>query len=185
VFGSSHSAVLAIRNLLEAGTGRVINFSRSPLRYAVDYGDWILYDNTGLKGKTAEWARREMERVPPDRLLRVGADDLTISQYLPTCTKVVYGIGFEPRRLRVEGADPTGYDQTNGVIAPGLFGCGIAFPERIRDRAGNVEFNVGLLKFAKFLDRVVPVWLGGAERDPGRVASQSTLARTRAAVGSP
>jgi len=163
VFGSSHSAILAIRNLLDVGVGRVINFSRSLPRYAVDYGDWILYDNTGLKGETAEWVRQEMPKVPEDRLLRVGAGDGTVRRFLPQCTKVVYGVGFEPRRLRVEGADPTKYDQTNGIIAPGLFGCGIAFPERVVDRAGNVELNVGILKFAKFLNRVVPIWLGGKE----------------------
>ena len=159
VFGSSHSAILAVRNLLEVGAGRVINFSRNPLRYAVDYGDWILYDNTGLKGETAKWAKQGMPRVPEDRLMRVGADDGTVHRFLPLCTRVVYGVGFERRRLRVEGVDPARYDQTSGIIAPGLFGCGIAFPERVVDRAGNIELNVGILKFAKFLDRVVPIWL--------------------------
>ena len=166
VFGSSHSAVLAIRNLLEVGTGRVINFYRSPLLYAVDHGDWIMYDNTGLKGKTAEWARQDMERLPTERLLRVPVDDLTIQQYLPQCTKVVYGVGFEARPPLVEGADPIKYDQMTGIIAPGLFGCGIAFPERVVDRVGNVEFNVGLLKFANFLNRVVPLWMSMTNQEP-------------------
>ena len=121
-----------------------------------------MYDNTGLKGKTAEFARQDMERVPPGRLLRVGADEPSVRKYLPQCTKVVYGVGFEPRHIRVDGANPIDYDQNSGVIAPGLFGCGIAFPERVVDRAGNVEFNVGLLKFANFLERVVPMWLDSA-----------------------
>ena len=169
VFGSSHSAILAVRNLLEAGAGRVINFSRSPLRYAVDYGDWILYDNTGLKGETARWAERDLPKVPEDRLLRVGADDATVRRFLPQCAKIVYGVGFEPRSLRVDGADLTKYDQTSGVIAPGLFGCGIAFPERVVDRAGNIELNVGVLKFAKYLDRVVPIWVDGVDTNRRRL----------------
>jgi hypothetical protein len=151
---------------LEVGAVRVINFYRSPLLFAVDYGDWILYDNIGLKGKTAEWARQDMKRVPPERLLRVASDDTTVRHYLPQCTKVVYSVGFDARCPRVEGADPTMYDQKTGVIAPGLFGCGIAFPERVVDRVGNVEFNVGLLKFAKFLHRVVPLWMSMAKQEP-------------------
>ncbi len=168
VFGSSHSAVLAVRNLLNVGVGRVVNFYRSPLRFAVDHGDWILYDNTGLKGVTAQWARSEMPRLPAERLLRVKVDGTRTTKHLAQCTKVVYGIGFEPRKLRVHGAEPKRYDRTTGIIAPGLFGCGIAFPERVVDRAGNVEYNVGLLKFARFLDRVVPVWMGKSGRSERR-----------------
>ncbi len=159
VFGSSHSAIMAVHNLLDAGARRVINFYRSPLLYAVDHGDWILHDNTGLKGKTAEWARDEMERVPAERLLRVKADSGNVRRYLPECTKVVYGVGFKARRIPVRGADPAKYDDRLGVIAPGMFGIGIAYPERVIDRSGNPEYNVGLWKFAQYLDRVVPAWL--------------------------
>ncbi len=48
VFGASHSGVLVIKNLLEAGCD-VTNFYRSPLRYALYKEDHIIYDNTGLK----------------------------------------------------------------------------------------------------------------------------------------
>ncbi len=57
VFGSSHSAMLVLQNLLENKIKRVINFYQSALRYAVYLDDWILFDDTGLKGPTAEWAR--------------------------------------------------------------------------------------------------------------------------------
>lgn len=183
VFGSSHSAILAVRNLLDAGVGRVVNFYRSPLRFAVDFGDWILYDNTGLKGVTAEWARNELARVPPERLLRIKVGDRNAGKYLARCNKVVYGVGFEPRRLQIQGADQTRYDQSTGVLAPGLFGCGIAFPEKVVDRAGNVEFNVGLLKFSNFLNRTVPAWMGRAEKGvPGfiRLADAKSAKSNRA-----
>ena len=51
VIGSSHSGVLALMNLLQMKNGpRVINFYRSPLRYAIYLEDGrIAYDNTGLK----------------------------------------------------------------------------------------------------------------------------------------
>ena len=159
VFGSSHSAIMAIHNLIDAGASRVINFYRSPLRYAVDYGDWILYDNTGLKGVTADWARGQMGKLPDERLLRVKSDRKTVERYLPLCTKVVYGVGFKARDIPVDGVDLTKYDRKLGTIGPGLFGCGIAFPERVVDREGNVEYNVGMWKFMQYLDRVVPMWI--------------------------
>ncbi len=162
VFGSSHSAVMAVRNLIDAGASRVINFYRSPLRYAVDYGEWTLRDNTGLKGATAEWARTKMGSVPEGKLLRVDASAEQVERYLPQCSKVVYGVGFSPRSIPVEGVDLSRYDQRTGVVAQRLYGCGIAFPERVVDRAGNVELNVGIWKFMQYLDRVVPSWLSSS-----------------------
>ena len=57
VFGSSHSAMIIIRNLLELGIEHVANFYCQRLRYAINMGDWILYDNSGLRGETAKWVR--------------------------------------------------------------------------------------------------------------------------------
>ncbi len=165
VFGSSHSAIMAVHNLIDAGVAQVINFYRNPIRYAVDYGDWVLYDNTGLKGETATWAREAMDKVDVKKLVRVDAAKEDIGELLERCSKVVYGIGFEPRKIRIEGKRVEGYDPITGVMAQGLFGCGIAFPERVVDRAGNMEYNVGILKFARYLDRVVPMWMEAAQRD--------------------
>jgi hypothetical protein len=41
----------------------------------------------------------------------------------------------------------------------GLFGAGIASPERVTDRVGNVESAVGWFKFMPFVERVAPDWL--------------------------
>jgi hypothetical protein len=41
---------------------------------------------------------------------------------------------------------------------PGLFGAGIAYPERVVDPRGNVEYAVGFFKFMKFVRRVSPAW---------------------------
>lgn len=165
VFGSSHSAIMTIRNLLELEDRpkQVINFYRDELRYAVDYGDWILYDNSGLKGKTAAWAREKVDGQSLEGLLRVESTRENIERYLPRCSKVVYGVGFEPRRISVHGVDALRYDQDTGVIARGLFGCGIAYPRRVVDRAGNVEYDVGLWKFMCHLERVIPIWMKGTE----------------------
>lgn len=166
VFGSSHSAIMAVRNLLELEDRprQVFNFYRNPLRYAVDYGDWILYDNTGLKGKTAAWAKDKIDGKEFDGLLRVESTRENIERYLPRCSKVIYGVGFEPREIPVHGVDPLRYDQDTGVIAPGLFGCGIAYPKKVIDRAGNVEYDVGLWKFMSHLQRVVPIWMNQSDQ---------------------
>jgi len=60
VFGGSHSTVLIIQNLVELGV-KVINFYRSKLLYAVYHEGFIEYDNIGLKGKAAVWAKENME----------------------------------------------------------------------------------------------------------------------------
>ena len=58
ILGSSHTAVILIRTLLEQSTVQhVYNAYRDPLRYALYMDDWILFDDTGLKGDTARWAR--------------------------------------------------------------------------------------------------------------------------------
>jgi thioredoxin reductase len=41
VFGSSHSSMIALPNLLANPVRKVINFYQSPLRYAVYLEDWI------------------------------------------------------------------------------------------------------------------------------------------------
>ncbi|KAH7033034.1 pyridine nucleotide-disulfide oxidoreductase-domain-containing protein [Microdochium trichocladiopsis] len=73
VIGASHSAILVLMNLYNLAAHspahanlRVRWFSRVPadksLKYAV-YKDagWILYDNTGLKGRAADFARENLD----------------------------------------------------------------------------------------------------------------------------
>src|SRR5262249_46264655 len=57
VFGSSHSSMIVLPHLLRLPVEKVINFYRSPLKFAVYLDDWILFDDTGLKGCAADWAR--------------------------------------------------------------------------------------------------------------------------------
>ena len=160
VFGSSHSAVLVCRALLESGVKQVVNFYRSPLRYAMMMDDWILFDNTGLKGEAAAWARTQFHAERYPQLVRHYASDEHILEHLPECNKVVYAVGFTPRREPlITGFPQVTHNNKTGIIAPGLFGAGIAFPEGVYDRLLNFEHNVGLLKFMRYIDRVMPIWL--------------------------
>ncbi|CEG57138.1 FAD-dependent oxidoreductase [Legionella fallonii] len=159
VFGSSHSAIIIVRYLVELGVKKVINFYRSPCRYAIDMGDWILFDNTGLKGQTAEWARENIDGVLPANLVRYNTSQPNISRYLPECDKVIYAVGFEKRQNMVIGDYETAkYNPHVGIIGPGLFGLGIAYPEEKADPLGSVEMQVGLWKFMVYLNKIMPVW---------------------------
>lgn len=90
-------------------------------------------------------------------------------KYLKDCTHVVQAIGFHANEIPVldragEKLELKYNNQTGGFESPdgkqvkGLYGAGIAFPERVTDPEGNVEYAVGLAKFMKFLQRVVPKW---------------------------
>ncbi len=157
VFGSSHSAVLILKNLVDHSVKKIINFYRSPLIYAVYTDEGIINDDTGLKGMAAEWAREHMHDHLPANLIRVESNDKHIQHYLPGCTKVVSAVGFERRSIPIEGIDKIHYE--NGMIAPGLFGLGIAFPEAKTNHLGEIEYSVGLWKFMSYLERVMPTWL--------------------------
>ncbi|MCB1826939.1 MAG: SidA/IucD/PvdA family monooxygenase [Coxiellaceae bacterium] len=160
VFGSSHSAVLILKNLIDSGVKRVINFYLEPLRYAVEMDGWILFDNTGLKGKAADWARTYIDGELPKNLERHISSNEHLTQLLPDCNKVVYAVGFERRHLPViAGMETVQYNDKSGIIAPGLFGFGLAFPECRTNPLGIDEYSVGLWKFMDYIDRVLPIWM--------------------------
>lgn len=158
VFGSSHSSMIIIKNLLDAGVKNVINFYLTPHRYAVKMDGWTLYDNTGLKGLTAEWVHKHISKHLDPRIKRFISNEENIQQFMPTCNKAIYPIGFKVRQLNVDGVDINQYDPHTGIIAPGLFGTGIAFPQVTIDPFGNKELNVGLYKFMSDMRKVLPIW---------------------------
>lgn len=163
VFGSSHSAVLAMRWLVENPVKKIINFYRSAFCYAVYYDDYILFDDTGLKGSAAKWAKQNLHGNLPPNLTRHLATDENISRYLPECNKAIYTVGLVRRNKPViEGLSPLNqleYNDRLGIIAPGLFGLGIAFPQAYIDRFNNHEFRVGLWKFMVYIQEVLPIWV--------------------------
>jgi cation diffusion facilitator CzcD-associated flavoprotein CzcO len=160
VFGSSHSSMIALPHLLRHPVEKVINFYRSPLRYAINLDDWILFDDSGLKGRAADWARENIDGVYPDRLERCWISSPDFEEKLAECDRAVYTVGFERRTLpETKQWGQLDYNPNNGILAPGLFGLGIAFPARATDRYGYVEYRVGLKKFIDHLHSVLPLWL--------------------------
>lgn len=159
VFGSSHSSMIALPHLLRHPVEKVINFYRSPLRYAVYLDDWILFDDSGLKGQAAVWARENIDGVHPDRLERCWVSSPDFEDKLAACDRAIYTVGFERRTLpETKQWGQLEYNPDNGILAPGLFGLGIAFPARATDRYGYVEYRVGLKKFIDHLHSILPLW---------------------------
>lgn len=160
VFGSSHSTMSALPNLLRHPVKRVINFYRSPLKYAIYLDDWILFDDDGLKGQAADWARENIDGRYPERLERCWVSAPDFAEKLAACDRVIYAVGFERRKLpETKQYGVLDYDPTNGILAPGLFGCGIAFPAYVTDPFGYGQYRVGLKKFMDHLESVLPLWL--------------------------
>lgn len=161
VFGSSHSAIMIVRDLLACHVKKVINFYRVPLIYAEYHPNGkITHDSTGLKGRTATWAKEHIDGdFPPQNLERYFSSDDHVEKYMDECTRAIYAIGFDREKINVEGVDVSKYNTSTGEIAPGIFGVGIAFPELGPDAVGNMEHQVGLWKFMNYLTRVVPAWV--------------------------
>jgi hypothetical protein len=160
VFGSSHSAILIIKALLEQDV-QVFNFFHQPLKYAVDFGDWIFLDNTGLKGEAARFAREVIDGSPPAHLKRYYSDLQNLKTHLPLCDAAIHAVGFEARHnIKINGLSSKYFEYNchNGIIAPGLFGLGIAYPEKTIDRYFHAELSVGMWKFVDYLSRIFPVW---------------------------
>ncbi|KAL4911862.1 pyridine nucleotide-disulfide oxidoreductase-domain-containing protein [Aspergillus aurantiobrunneus] len=189
VVGASHSAILALLNLFDLARTfhpqlRIKWFTRHPLRYAEYMDGWILRDNTGLKGRAADFARQQLEdsALPTSEAGRFiskidcsGGQSKEVAQYqlhLPSCTHLTQAIGYTrnplpelsinkslltPDDLKWD-SDFGGFTDHSGRVIPGLHGAGIAFPERVVDPYGNVEHAVGFFKFMKFLKRVSPQW---------------------------
>ena len=185
IIGASHSAILCLMNLSNLAMTSHPNlhikwFTRHPLRYAEYRDGWILRDNTGLKGEAATWARENLEEEtfessPVSKFIekityKREDENTTFEKHLPGCDKYVAAIGYTKNplpRLERDGEvlGPVFNHETGGFSngeegenINGLFGAGIAFPERVVDPEGNVEYAVGFWKFVKFVKRVSPGW---------------------------
>lgn len=160
VFGSSHSTMIALPNLLASPGVHVVNFYRTPLKYALALDDWTLFEDTGLKGKAAQWARANIDGTWPARLDRCAVDAPEFADKLAGCDHVVYTVGFHRRQLPCTPQwGMLDYDATTGILAPGLFGLGVAFPGSAINPLGALEYRVGLVKFMRRLNDVLPLWL--------------------------
>ena len=170
VWGSSHSAMLVLMNLLACQkVKRVYNYYRAPLKFAeipdpVGRPDYIIHDNTGLKGETAEWVRdwhsEGIEEHFGGRLVRkqCGGSDFAPANDISVH---ICAVGYDNNALPIispSPAMPPRYtsqgellSEKDGQVIGGLFGFGIGFPERVVDVDGTPEGAVGMWKFMKYI----------------------------------
>ncbi|KAI9610446.1 hypothetical protein H4Q26_006586 [Puccinia striiformis f. sp. tritici PST-130] len=126
VVGSSHSAFLVMRNLITLSTHLKSQHDQRRIS-RIQINNSLSHDH--------------------DHHLKIVSSDLR-NRYQSNPTPRVMIDGIE-QKLNFDNS--TG--RFNGL--PGLFGCGIAFPQRVVDPAGNVELAVGIFKFMKFLKLVI------------------------------
>lgn len=181
VYGSSHSAMLVLMNLLAIknnGPSLILNFYRQPAKFAsfpdpINCPDRILHDNTGLKGDVAEWVRtwinlteEELDAKFAGKLKRIRTTNNHVD--IPV-DKNIFAVGYERNSLpkisynntiiSPESIDYTPSGQLTSTVAAstsllnGLYGFGIAFPERVKDLDGSDEAAVGLWKFMRHVKK--------------------------------
>ncbi|MDR3550858.1 MAG: hypothetical protein P4L31_05550 [Candidatus Babeliales bacterium] len=157
VVGDGHSALLIVKYLTELSPAFIVNFYKKPIVYPVPMKRGIAWQERGLKGDLAGWAKTVLEVNPPKNLLRLESSSESMQSWLPQCTKIIYAIGFERNDLPPINGDVQvyeKYDHATGVIGPRLFGVGIAFPVEQIDPLDNVEKLIGLpyLRFQALYD---------------------------------
>lgn len=187
VIGASHSAILVLRNLHRLASNpenglkelRIKWFTRHELRYAEERDGWIKRDNTGLKGEVATWAKENLEAdtFPTSDVSKYlekvktspETEEKDMVEHLHGCQFEVQAVGFTRNLLPLierNGApldikydhETSGFVDAQGEKIRGLYGAGIAFPEKVVDPEGDTEYAVGLWKFMKYLKRVAPTW---------------------------
>ena len=98
VIGNSHSGVLVLRNLYNLGIQTTCAF-RSPILFAQHLDDRIQYDNTGLKGIAAHFARSTLPNCGIQMVQVASMAD--IDALLPHADHVICCTGLERRPLPI------------------------------------------------------------------------------------
>ncbi len=138
IFGSYQSARTAAENIAKTNAYKVIHFYRSERSFDTHVASLELGENV------------ERYQITPEVLLK----------HIPRCNKVIYTVGFERRHVQIEGLpNDYSYDYSNGKVAPGIYGLGIAFPEIIPHMMGREEYKVNALyPIMKHLTKSFPLW---------------------------
>jgi len=136
----------------------VINLYRDPIIHAEDMGDWIRYDNIGLKGEVSHWVKEHVQEKPHWSIERVNNSDPNFdeSHFTDQADLIIYSVGFG--RLNYPSVSINSrqvnskkfYDSYNKdtlKIYENMWGLGIGFPQRVVDRENSVQMAVGLKKF--------------------------------------
>lgn len=153
VVGSGASAILLLKYLSEIPVRQVINFYK--------HHHAIARRKSLIRGITADWIKNVLEKRPPANLLRITNTPENRDLYLPQCTKIIYALGYKRNVMPINGPWEIPSPNRTGILGPGLFGIGFAFPEEITypSTQGTVTVPlVGVTSFMTFAKRVMPQW---------------------------
>jgi thioredoxin reductase len=157
VIGSSHSAALAVMQLLKLNC-EVHHFMVGDYRYAESKTTpagqaYTKFDNTGLKGEVARFTK-DLNNKQYHRYSAQNKAQITtlLNQHESKFTHVVVAIGYETSNTLTINDQPLSsyhYNATNLTLDgfARLSGLGIAFPPKIIGHEGETEYAVGVGKF--------------------------------------
>ena len=151
VFGGMHSALLIVKYLTELGVKQIINFYTTPYFFRIPGAE-------SLEGVTKQWVENILEKNPPSNLTRISYTQENVEQILPACNKAIYAIGYERDIPSINGTTTITFDEKTGIIAPHLYGIGIAFPKTITQRSGKKVAINGFNVFVNQARYFIPQW---------------------------
>jgi hypothetical protein len=156
VFGTRHSGVYVLKNLIDASVKSIIGVynGSTPFVWARDGA----YD--GIKLEAALIADEIIESKHPEVQLCPMSSFSTILREVRTADWVVYAIGFEPcHNIKVSIDDAPiiqnfEYDSTGKLLhCPCAWGFGIAYPSQAPD---GIHWDVGVSSFLEHIHRQIP-----------------------------
>lgn len=156
VFGSSHSAALALKNLIEAGCTNIVHVYKNKFRFYKQTPGGELYPFSGLKGPVGIWAKKNL---PHKHIKALHIDSPDTTQAVAQCTATIDAVGFTPAPIPVDPQYLFQNRPSPHELGPRLYGIGIAFPSIQKDIQNNEEFAVGLVSFMKTLKKNLPAWI--------------------------
>lgn len=157
VVGSSHSAALAVMQLLTLNC-EVHHFMVGDYRYAEskttpEGKTYTKFDNTGLKGEVARFTKNlSNEKYNKYSAKNKEAITALLNQHENKFTHLVVAIGYETSNTLTINDQPLSsyhYNATNLTLDgfARISGLGIAFPPKIIGHEGETEYAVGVGKF--------------------------------------
>ncbi len=159
VFGSAHSSILVAENIVRAGGSVNMIFKRIPGAKA----EAFLFARDGAYDGVKQTAAVAADQILADgmgrRVYLIPVDDtVAVHSALDESSWTVYGIGFKPRGLKLDG--PAGAIQL-GVPGrqqgdDGIYTWGIAYPSYTDGADGRKYPDVSLPSFAAHILQIRP-----------------------------
>ena len=141
VFGNRHSGILVLKNLYELGYKNITNIVRSDIKIAeyIEEDDRELYDQTGIRGFTLQWAQANLLPNKTNiRILKKEEDEEAFNKVVQEADFAIYAIGLEQNNditihfknkpeNNQECYKNIEYNAKSGVIDENIYGMGIGF----------------------------------------------------------